>query len=247
MTFQRAIIVGASSGIGAALAQKLTDQGCHVALVARREAALRTLADALNTSAKAELASVYPHDVEETADVPALFETIVQHLGGLDLIIYASGIMPKIAPGEYSIEKDQQIIAVNLTGAVAWLNAAAQRFEKARSGTIIGISSVAGDRGRYSNTVYGASKAALNAYLESLRNRLGRHGVKVVTIKPGPVKTEMTEGLKMPLMISADQAATEILAAAQEGRRIAYVPSKWKPIMAIVRAIPSPIFQHLKF
>ena len=236
--WQRAIIIGASSGIGEALARHLAADGCRVALVARREEKLRVLSDELD-------ARFYVHDVTDYLDVPALFAQIALDLGGLDLVIYTAGIMPPVGPDEYDTAKDAAIIAANFTGAVAWLNEAAARFEKAKTGTIVGISSVAGDRGRRGNPVYGATKAALNAYLESLRNRIERKGAFVVTIKPGPVRTPLTEGLKMPGMISADQAAVEILLAAKDKVRVAYIPAKWKPIMAIIRAIPSPIFKWL--
>ena len=244
-SFQRALIVGASSGIGAALARALAAGGCRVALVARREDKLRELAAALDAQAGQALALPYAHDVTDTGGIPALFETITRDLGGLDLVIYAAGVMPAVGPDEYDTAKDAETIAANFTGAVAWLNEAARRFERAKSGTIVGISSVAGDRGRRGNPVYGATKAALNAYLESLRNRIERRGAFVVTIKPGPVDTPMTQGLNAPGMIPAEQAAAEILLAAQGKVRVAYVPGKWKPIMAIIRAIPAPIFKYL--
>jgi len=244
-TWKRAIIVGASSGIGEALARALAADGCRVALVARREDRLRALAQELDGQANTVQALPYAHDVTDFGGVPALFETITRDLGGLDLIVYLAGVMPRVGPEEYDTEKDAETIAANFTGAVAWLNEAARRFEKAKSGTIIGISSVAGDRGRRGNPVYGATKAALNAYLESLRNRIERHGAFVVTIKPGPVDTPMTQGLKMPGMISPEQAAAEILLAAKDKVRVAYVPGKWKPIMAVIRAIPAPIFKYL--
>ena len=244
-TWNRAIIVGASSGIGEALARALAADGCRVALVARREEKLRQLAAELDTDSGEPKARYYVHDVTEFAGAAALFEIITHELGGLDLIIYATGIMPVVGPEEYDTAKDAATIAANFTGAVAWLNEAAKRFETAKTGTIVGISSVAGDRGRRGNPVYGATKAAFNAYLESLRNRLERKGAFVVTIKPGPVKTPMTEGLRMPGMIEADQAAAEILLAAKDKVRVAYVPAKWKPIMAVIRAIPAPIFKYL--
>ncbi len=244
-TWNRAVIVGASSGIGEALARALAADGCQVALVARREDKLRTLAAELDGLAGEPGARYYVHDVTEYQSAAALFSIITHELGGLDLIIYAAGIMPPVAPEEYNIVKDADIIAANFTGAVAWLNEAARRFETDKRGTIVGISSVAGDRGRRGNPVYGATKAALNAYLESLRNRIERKGAFVVTIKPGPVRTPMTEGLKMPGMIEADQAAAEILLAAKDKARVAYVPAKWKPIMAVIRAVPAPIFKWL--
>ena len=243
--WKHAIVVGASSGIGAAIAEALAADGTRVALVARRIDVLSTLAERLNTSAGQVLARTYSSDVTEIETIPSLFAEITQDLDGLDLIIYAAGTMPRIGPGEYNTEKDAEMIAANFTGAVAWLNEAASRFEKAGSGTIVGISSVAGDRGRRGSPVYGATKAALNTYLESLRNRIERRGAFVVTIKPGPVDTPMTHGLKMPGMISAERAAAEILLAAKDQVRIAYVPAKWKPIMAVICAIPAPLFKWL--
>ncbi|MBV9848706.1 MAG: SDR family NAD(P)-dependent oxidoreductase [Armatimonadetes bacterium] len=244
-TFKRAVIVGASSGIGEALARRLAQDGCCVALVARRADALCALADRLNSEVKASVACAYPHDVRDIAAVPALFAEIARDLGGLDLIVYAAGVMPRIGPDEFPTAVDADTVATNFTGAVAWLNEAAQRFGKARSGTIVGISSVSGDRGRRKNTVYGATKAALNVYLESLYNQLAVRGVAVVNIKPGPIDTPMTRGLKLPLMIPAEQAAREILEAARAGTPIAYVPAKWKLVMTVLRAIPAPLFKYL--
>lgn len=242
MTYwKRAIIVGASSGIGEALARALAADGTRVALVARRGDRLESLAREIGI----EQVLVYAHDVTQTVVVGPLFESITRDLGGLDLIIYAAGVMPPVGPQEYDTAKDAATIAANFAGAVAWLNEAARRFETAGAGTIVGISSVAGDRGRRGNPVYGATKAALNAYLESLRNRIERRGAFVVTIKPGPVRTPMTAGLKMPGMIPAEQAASEILRAARARVRVAYVPGRWKPIMAVIRAIPAPIFKYL--
>ena len=243
--WKRAIVVGASSGIGEALARALAADGSRVALVARREDKLRALAQTLNEKAGEGLALTYAHDVTNAQAVPALFQTITQDLGGLDLIVYAAGIMPRVGHEEYDTVADAETIAANFTGAVAWLNEAAPRFAKAGTGTIVGISSVAGDRGRRGNPVYGATKAAFNTYLESLRNRIEYKGAFVVTVKPGPVDTPMTRGLKMPGMISPEQAAAEILLAAKDKVRVAYVPAKWKPIMAVIRAIPAPIFKWL--
>jgi short-subunit dehydrogenase len=242
----RAIIVGASSGIGEALARELATSGCRVALVARRKAELDAIAADINASTP-NRALTWAHDVTNYHEANSLFAEIVNELGGLDLIIYAAGIMPRLKPNEYDLDVDLATINTNLSGAVAWLNAAADRFGRTKSGTIIGISSVAGDRGRRGNVVYGATKAALNSYLESLRNRISVKGALVVTVKPGPISTPMTKGLKMPFMIPADQAASEILQAARNGIEVVYVPAKWKLIMRVVRTVPSFIFKHLNF
>jgi len=230
--------------MGAEIAKQLASKGCTVALVARREAELSALAAEINQAGGT--ARTYPHDVRDFDAVPALFQNICRDLGGLDLIIYAAGVMPRIREEEYNFEKDRAMIDVNVLGAVAWLNEAAVRFAATQAGTLVGISSVAGDRGRRGQPVYCTSKAALNTYLESLRNRLGRLGVRVVTIKPGPVDTPMTKGLdKLPLLIPAEEAARQIILAAENGVHTAYVPGTWRLIMAILRAIPSGIFKKM--
>lgn len=244
--WKRAIIIGASSGIGEALAKRLAASGCKVALVARREDRLRTLASALNTPTF-EAARVYIHDVQDSAASDGLFQDIVRDMEGVDLVVYAAGIMPAIGPTEYDTAKDKLIIDTNLVGAVAWLNAAAKRFERVGGGTIVGICSPSGDRGRRGNPAYGASKAGLECFLESLRNRLSKHGVSVVTAKPGPVSTDMTAGLgKLPGMISVDAAADKIIAGSRKFGKTFYVPGKFRLIMSVIRAIPSPIFRKMK-
>jgi NAD(P)-dependent dehydrogenase (short-subunit alcohol dehydrogenase family) len=231
--------------MGEAIARRLARAGCSVALVARRQDRLERIAAEIREAGLGR-ATAYVHDVVDYNSVPGLFQTITHDLGGLDLIIYAAGVMPAVADDEYNFEKDRAILETNLLGAVAWLNQAALRFERAHEGVIVGISSVAGDRGRRKQPAYCTSKAALDTYLESIRNRVARYGVAVVTVKPGPVATPMTEGLdKLPMLISADQAADAILTAARKKVRVAYVPGKWRPVMWIIRHIPSPIFRKL--
>ena len=246
LPWKRGIIVGASSGIGEALARQLAAAGVSLALVSRRADVLAQLAGELTDGGCSGAIHVYAHDVADAGAVPTLFSQIARDLGGVDLIIYAAGIMPKVASGEYNTERDLGVIATNFSGSVAWLNEAAHRFTAARGGTIVGISSVAADRGRTKTPVYGATKAAFDHYLEALRNRIERHGAMVITIKPGPVATPMTAGLgKMPGMISAEQAATETLNAMQNGVRVAYIPGKWKLVMGIICLIPSFIFKRM--
>jgi short-subunit dehydrogenase len=240
------MIIGASSGIGEALAVKLGREGADVAIVARRAEQLERVKNAIEVAGGK--AYIYAHDVREYHTIPALFQQIALDMGGLEMIVYAAGVMPLIEPNEYSSEKDEMTIGVNCIGAVAWLNEAAQRFEHARQGSIVGISSVAADRGRRGFPVYCATKAFFDTYLEALRNRVGRFGVVVTTIKPGPVDTPMSRGLKKrPLLISADAAASATLKAVTNRKMVAYVPGAWRPIMFVVRHIPSFIFRKLNF
>ena len=248
--WRKAIVVGASSGTGEQVARQLAGGGVQVALVGRRGDLLQTICADINRAAGTELAFAVPSDVSETADVPALFQQLTARLVGLDLIVYAAGTMPRVGPQEYDIEADLETININFTGAVAWLNQAADRFARAREGTIVGISSVAGDRGRRGSPAYAAAKAALSTYLESLRNRLAVRGVTVTTVKPGYVRTALVEGLSLPKflpVISPEEAARQILAAAAAGRRTVYVPPFWRYISLVVRAIPSTVMQRLNF
>jgi NAD(P)-dependent dehydrogenase (short-subunit alcohol dehydrogenase family) len=223
--FERAIIVGASSGIGAETAKLLARGGCAVALVARRESELNALAGTIR--AAGGTAFVYPHDVSDFGDVPALFQQICRDLGGLDAIFYAAGVMPRITVDEFDFAKDRAMIEVNVLGAIAWLNEAAVRFAATGTGTIVGIGSVAGDRGRRGQPVYCTSKAALETYLEALRNRVGRVGVRVVTVKPGPVDTPMTRGLdKLPLLIPAEEPPARSSPPANAGCGLPMSPAR---------------------
>lgn len=242
-SWKNAIVVGASSGIGRAIAEDLLKRGTRVALIARRE---EELAKVKAASAKPENVLTYAHDVRHYNETEVLFQKITQELGGLDLIVYASGVMPAVDEHEYNFAKDLEMIEVNTLGAFAWLNEAAKRFERTKSGTIVGIGSVAGDRGRRGNPAYCTSKAAIGTYLEALRNRLSRFGVKVVTIKPGFVDTVMTKGKPGVFwVISPQAAASQILAAAKSGVPVAYVPKRWKYVMAVIRSIPSFVFKRL--
>ena len=142
-TFERALVVGASSGMGEAIARRLAANGCRVALVARREGELARIAGDLNAR-RPDTACYYAHDATDYDSVPALFQTVCRDLGGLDLFVYAAGVMPRIEPDEYNFDKDRQMIAVNVLGLIAWGNQAARRFEVARGGTLVGLGSVGG-------------------------------------------------------------------------------------------------------
>ncbi len=240
----RIVIVGASSGIGAALALEMARPGRSIALVARRAAELERVAEQVR--ARGATALVEPCDAKDTAAVEASWQRLSGAMGGVDALIYASGVMPEVGIDEFNTEKDREMIEVNVVGAMAWLNCGARDFARRGSGTLCGIGSVAGDRGRRPHPAYGASKAALHHYLEALRNRLSLKGIHVVTIKPGPVQTPMIEGRgKMPMTISAEKAAARIAKAVERGENTVYVPGQWWLIMHILQHMPSFIFKRL--
>ena len=209
---------------------------------------LQTLREEIRAErADAQLWS-YPHDVRQTEDVVDLFGEMARVMGGLDLVVFAAGVQPVVGTSEFPVEVDLDTIVTNFAGAVAWLDLAADRFARAGEGTIIGIGSVAGDRGRRGNPVYGATKAALASYLEAIRNRLAVRGVTVTTVKPGFVATPLLERFATPGFIPVadpDDVARDLLAAAASGKRVAYVPSWWRIIMSVIRAIPAPVFERL--
>ena len=245
---RRAIVVGASSGMGAALVRQLAGEGYRVAAIARRGEALEELRQACAEDAARTGGEVLvrAHDVANYGEVPELLEELVRELGGLDLFVFAAGVMPRVEPEEFDTAKDLSMIEVNLGGLVAWANPVAHLFRTQRSGTIVGVSSVAGDRGRRGAPVYGTTKAAMNTYLESLRNRLGESGVHVCTIKPGFVDTAMTSGMDgLFWLISPERAAELILKAARSRANVRYVPRQWFVLMTVIRCIPSFLFRKL--
>jgi short-subunit dehydrogenase len=245
---RRAIVVGASSGIGAALVKQLAHEGVDVVAVARRAAQLEQLARECHGAPGRVLALA--HDVARFDDVEAAFDKAVEQLGGLDLIVYAAGLMVEVGPNEFDTAKDLDMLAVNVGGCVAWLNPAANLMRTQRSGVIVGISSIAGERGRKGNPVYGATKAAMNHYLEALRNRLADWAVHVCTIKPGFVETAMlvqarAQGRTIKGAISAEDCASAILKAARRRKNEVFVPVKWRLVAFVIRNIPSFLFKGM--
>ena len=247
---RRGIIIGASDGLGAALARRLAREGYTLALLARRRDKLDSLCHELNTSISADCAYSYIHDVSRHEEVPALLRRIVADLGGLDLVIYCAGInRPPGGIDKYNFENDRQMIEINLVGAMAWLTPVAEMFQAARAGQIVGIGSVAGDRGRVGNPGYNTSKAGLATFLEALRNRLTRQGVHVLTVKPGFLQTDMLKAAQgaTPFAISSEKAADDIWKAIRKRRQQIYTPGRWRWIMLAIQHTPSFIFRKLSF
>ncbi len=162
-------------------------------------------------------------------------------------VLCAVGYLGNQKKGETDLTEAKKIMETNYLGCVSLLNVIANDFEERKAGFIIGISSVAGDRGRQSNYFYGSSKAAFTAYLSGLRNRLCRVNVRVITVKPGFVRTGMTEDLELPAMLtsSPEEVARDILSAFEKGKDVIYTKWYWKYIMAVVKIIPEKIFKKL--
>ncbi|UCG23535.1 MAG: SDR family NAD(P)-dependent oxidoreductase [Chloroflexota bacterium] len=242
-----ALVLGASSGIGAALTRLLAQNGYFVAAVARREALLVELCAEINEESESgPRALYYSHNVTDYGAVPALFQKIAADLGGLDLVIYSAAVQPTMTPDEYSFDKDEAMAKINLLGAMAWMGQAAIRFQRAGSGHIVGISSLAAVRGRRMNPGYNATKAGLDTYLEALRNRLTQNGATVTTIRPGFVETRLLENASSAMwVISPDEAARQILKAIRRRKQTVYVPGRWRYVSLIITHTPSFIFRRL--
>jgi len=245
---RRGIIIGASMGLGAALARKLAKDGYTLALLARNEENLNAVCNEINMVGGHAFA--YVHDVSEYGKVPDLLRKIVADLGGLDLVVFVAGVnYPPGGIDKYDFENDRKMIEVNLIGAMAWLTPIAEMFQSAKAGQIVGIGSVAGDRGRVGNPGYNTSKAGLATYLEALRNRLTRHGVNVLTVKPGFMKTEMLKSAQgaTPFAIESEKAADDITNAMKKRKQQVYTASIWRWIMLAIQHTPSFIFRRLSF
>lgn len=244
------MIVGASEGIGAALARKMAKEGYTLALLSRQKDKLNALCREINSSLNETRALPYPHDVSNYDEVPDLLRKIVADLGGLDTFVFMAGVnYPPGGVDKYNFENDRKMVEINLIGGMAWLTPVAEMFQNAKAGQIVGIGSVAGDRGRIGNPGYNTSKAGLATYLEALRNRLTRHGVNVLTVKPGFVKTEMLKAAQggTPFAIEPEKAADDIYNAMRKRKQLIYTASLWRWIMLIIQHIPSVVFRRMSF
>ena len=237
--FEKAIVVGASSGIGREVARLLAEEGCRVAVVGRRTDRLQYFATSYTG-----LAHAYVHDVRNIDEVPGLMAQITRDLGGLDLLFVAVGTMPYVELDEFDYQKDNEIWQTNVVGACAWINEAAARFQGTGHGCIAAVGSVAGDRGRQGQPAYNASKAALHAYMEAIRNRLSPLGVAVCTFKPGPVATEMTARLDLKNPMSSEEAAKRIRSKLGiTGDH--YLKFSHRLVFAVIRILPGWMMRRL--
>ena len=242
-----AIVVGASQGMGEALARRLAADGTKVALLARRADEVERIAREINEKQGTELAFGFGHDVTDRDNVESLWQEIEEKVGDVGQVYYTAGLMEDVEPDEFDTEKDARHFEVNTLGSIAWVNAGARRFPKKGFGVICGVSSVAQDRGRIGRPAYNASKAGMDTHLEAVRNRLWRKGVTVTTIRPGFVDTPMTKGVEgMFWLISADRAAELTIRCAQKRKAVAYIPARWRLMMAVIRWMPSIVFRKLK-
>jgi decaprenylphospho-beta-D-erythro-pentofuranosid-2-ulose 2-reductase len=243
----RVLIVGATSAIAGETAKAYARDGGRLFLTGRDAARLASVRDDLLFwgAAQVETAEM---DVARIPSHRQVIDSAIAALGGLDVALIAHGTLPDQELCQQKVSETLDAIQVNFTATIALLTLLANHFEAQRSGCIAVITSVAGDRGRQSNYVYGAAKGGVDRFLQGLRNRLFRSGVAVVTIKPGLVETPMTAGMKKSLLFaSARRTGRDIHRAIERRRSVVYIPWFWRPIMAVIKCLPESIFKRLQF
>ncbi|MET3106079.1 decaprenylphospho-beta-D-erythro-pentofuranosid-2-ulose 2-reductase [Oxalobacteraceae bacterium GrIS 2.11] len=242
---KKIVIIGANSAIAEASARIWAQRGDYVFLVARNPEKLEALAADLRVRGGPRVETCCM-DVNDVAAHVEMLDAAAQKLGGIDTILIAHGTLSDQAACQQSVELTMKEINTNALSVIALLTVVANRFEQQKAGTIAVISSVAGDRGRQSNYVYGSAKAMVTAFTSGLRQRMLKSGVAVTTIKPGFVDTPMTASFKKGLLwAKPDYLAKCIVDACDNSRDVVYSPWFWYWIMAIIKTIPEFVFKKL--
>ena len=243
------LVVGATSDIAEAICRRLAASGRDLILAGRDHEALTALAADLSIRFGPETAAERFDALDPAATKPFFERCVARAGGGLAGVLVCYGYLPQQNVAERDLDELRKTIEINFTSVAALLAVAANHFAERRSGFLAAIGSVAGDRGRQSNYIYGAAKGALDVYLAGLRNRLHRHGVRVLSIKPGFVATKMTAGQlnpRSPLVASPERIAADVERALRRQTRVLYTPWWWRWIMRLIRLIPEPVFVRMK-
>lgn len=246
---KRILVLGATSGIAEACCRMWAERGDHLFLVGRNSEKLNAVAADMRTRG-AGYVDIAVANLDDTAAHPELLAHAINSLAGLDVAFLPLGVLGDQARAEKDVPHAEEIIRTNFLSPVSLLTWLGNYCAQRHAGTLAVVSSVAGERGRKSNYVYGSSKAGLTAFTDGLRNRIDREGVRVITIKPGPVKTAMTQGMKgNEKFADVEAVAATIVKAIDAGHGkgpdVLYVPGIWRVIMAVIRAVPEKIFKKL--
>ncbi len=242
----RVIILGATSAIAEATARLYAAEKASLMLVGRQEARLKAIADDLTARGAAQVETAVL-DLEEASAAASTLGGLAERLGSVDHILIAYGILGEQSKAAGDPAEAERILRVNFNSAALWCLAAANLLEAQRRGSLVVLGSVAGDRGRRANFVYGAAKAGLSALVEGIAHRFAATGPRAVIVKPGPTITPMTDGMvrKGLLWATPEAVATVVRRAADRGGPVQYAPWFWRFIMLIIRFLPAPIFNRL--
>lgn len=242
---QKILIIGATSAIAEATARVFAARGGALFLVGRKAERLEIIAADLRVRGAASV-SCFTMDACDQSSHAAMLEAASAAMGGLDVALIAHGSLPDQKACEASVDLTLREIDINALSVIALATRLGEMFEAQGKGSLVVISSVAGDRGRQSNYVYGAAKGMVSLFLQGLRNRLAKKGVQVLTIKPGFVDTPMTASFpKGALWAKPDAVASGIVKAINGGRDEVYLPGFWRWIMLVIRHIPEKIFKKM--
>ncbi|WP_028919455.1 SDR family oxidoreductase [Pseudoxanthomonas suwonensis] len=241
---QRILIIGATSAIAEHVARRYAQRAARLMLVGRNLDRLQVIADDLRVRG-AESVHVHAMDVNDLPAHEPMLDAALQALGSIDVVLVAHGTLPDQVACNASVELSLREFATNGTSTIALCALLARRL--ASGATLAAISSVAGDRGRASNFLYGSAKAAVSAYLSGLGQHLHPSGVNVLTVKPGFVDTPMTAAFRKGLLwAKPDVVARSIVRAIDRRKAVAYVPGFWWAIMQVIRHIPEPVFRRIR-
>jgi decaprenylphospho-beta-D-erythro-pentofuranosid-2-ulose 2-reductase len=241
----RVLIFGATSAIASETAKQFAGEGAHLFLTGRNIERLTAVADDLRVrgAARVETAAL---DIADIASQRPVIESAIAALGGLDVVLVAHGTLPNQEGCQEDVGKTLEALHINFTATIALLTLLAKELESQRYGCLAVITSVAGDRGRQTNYVYGAAKGGVQIFLQGLRARLFRSNVAVLTIKPGFVDTPMTAGFrKNPLFADAGRVGRGIHSAIARRQDVVYLPWFWRPIMTVLNSLPESVFKRL--
>ena len=243
---KRILVIGATSAIATACCRLWAEQGHEFFLVARDAEKLQQTAQDLEARG-AKSVNSFTMDVLDTPQHALMLQQCISTHPQIDIALVAHGTLPDQAACEQDAELALQEFSINGSSVISLLSLLAEQFTLQRCGSLAVISSVAGDRGRPSNYLYGSAKAAVSAFCEGLHARLFKIGVHVITIKPGFVDTPMTQGLTLPkvLVVPPEYVAKQIVSAINNKKAVLYTPRFWALIMLIIRSIPNFIFKRL--
>lgn len=241
----RILILGATSMLAHETAKNFIKDGAEFVLVARSPEKLTTIADDLRVRGAKQVATIQA-DLNYIAHHQEVLDAALKTFDGLDLVLVAYGTLGDQQRCEQSVDATLQEFTSNCTSVISLLTLLANYFEQQRRGCIAVISSVAGDRGRQSNYIYGAAKGAVTVFLQGLRNRLAKKGVTVITIKPGMVATPMTAHMRKGLLFANPKVVGQgIYTAILKRKDVVYLPGYWRYIMWIIKSIPESMFKKM--
>ncbi|MBZ5710913.1 SDR family NAD(P)-dependent oxidoreductase [Nannocystis pusilla] len=245
----RVVLLGATRGMGRALARRMAERGDQLFLLGRDPEELqRSAADLAARHPQHAPVGTHACDLASSASFPAALDAAEAALGGFDTVVVTAGLFATQEAMEADTALAEQVLAVDFTGTVIFCEHARKRLLGRGGGTLCVFSSVAGERGRKPVVLYGAAKAGLSRYLEGLDHKFCAQGLKTVCVKPGFVKTGMTAGLKPPPFAGEPEAvAQQVLRAIDGGLPVVYTPSIWRWVMLVIRWLPRFVMRKIGF